>query len=227
MLEGVRRTPLHPQWLLGARRPPPGLSELRGRVLDIGAAHRWLERHVDQDCQYIALDYPSTGRDIYGAQPDVFADGCALPILDVSIDGVVCLEVLEHVRNPREMVSEIARVLRPGGRVWISMPFLYPVHDAPHDYQRYTAHGLRRNLEDAGLEVVSIRRAGSAIQAAGLLMSLALVGGINEKRWLQWLLIVPAAIAVLAINCGAGLLGVLWPDWEGMTAVYEVEARRR
>jgi len=64
-------------------------------------------------------------------------------IKDESMDVVFCLEVLEHVRNPGKAISEISRVLKPGGRVVGSTPFIFPIHDAPNDYYRFTEHGVR------------------------------------------------------------------------------------
>ena len=220
------RTPLHPQWLLGPRRLPAGLEQVSGVVLDIGAADRWIERRLPAAVTYIALDYPPTGKDVYQAKPDVFADGACLPFADASVDGVVCLEVIEHVRDAPALLAEIARVLRSGGRAWLSMPFMYPVHDSPHDYRRYTCFGLRQGLENAGLKVVSMRQCGHAVRTAGLLASISVAGGVYGKSGLRALLLPMAAILVLAINLCAFTLALLWPDWDGSGILHEAEARK-
>lgn len=220
------RTPLHPQWLLGRRRPPPGMQRATGTLLDIGAADRWLIAYLPASVHYIALDYPATGGAMYHARPDVFADGAALPFADASIDHVSCLEVLEHVPDPANVIAEVARVLRPGGMLWLSMPFLYPVHDAPHDFQRYTAFGLRRDLERAGLQVNAIRKSGHAVRTAGLLACLAIAGGMDDRRGPALMLLPAAAALVLLINCSAWLFSLFWPDWSGIGAGYEAEACR-
>ena len=221
------RTPLHPQWLLGHRRAPAGIAIATGAILDIGAADRWIEPHLPAEANYIALDYPATGRDLYRARPHVFADAAHLPFADRHFDGVICLEVLEHVPDPAVVMCEIARVLKSGGRAWISMPFLYPLHDAPFDFQRYTEFGLRRDVERAGLQVVTLRKSGHAIRAAGLLMCLAIAGGAYAQRRLVALLLVPLVlIAVLAINITAWLSSLVWPDWRHMAMGHELEARK-
>lgn len=176
--------------------------------------------------RYLALDYPATGRDIYGARPDVFADAATLPFPDQSLEGVTCLEVLEHVRDPGAVVAEIARVLRPGGRAWISMPFLYPVHDAPHDYQRYTADGIRRDLTRAGLAPISLRSSVGALRTVGLLAALAVAGGLHGRGLVSLVLAPVAAVAVLAINLIAFVLSFVWPDWPGICAGYEIEVTK-
>jgi SAM-dependent methyltransferase len=72
---------------------------------------------------------------------DFAADAARLPLADGSVDAVVALELLEHVPRPQAVVAEFGRILRPGGRVVISVPSTVPRHDA-HDYWRYTAQGL-------------------------------------------------------------------------------------
>lgn len=90
----LRRTPLHPQWLLGDMRDAGRWvrESASGRVLDIGCADRWIEPFLAPDCEYVGLDYPVTGRDLYGARPDVFGDASRLPFPDACFDTVLCLK---------------------------------------------------------------------------------------------------------------------------------------
>lgn len=222
----VFKTPLHPQWLLERKLPPAGIQEVHGLILDIGAADRWIEKRLHPKAEYLALDYPSTGRDLYAARPDVFANAARLPFQSEVFSGVACLEVLEHVSDPAQVVAEIARVLKPGGRVWISMPFLYPLHDPPYDFQRYTEFGLRRDLDRAGLKIISMKKSGHAIRVAGLLASLAVAGSAHDRRnSASAIILLPAAMLLVAtINLAAFFLSVLWPDWRHMAAGYQLEA---
>ena len=224
----LTRTPLHPQWLLGARAVPPGVAHISGRVLDIGAADRWIESKLPSSVEYLALDYPATGRDLYGSMPDVFGDGARLPFVDGCLDGVLCLEVLEHVPEPEAVLKEIARVLKHEGRAWISMPFLYPLHDAPFDFQRFTEYGLRRSMQRAGLDISNLRKSGHAIRSAGLLVCLAIAGGVHTRSgWLKWLLLPAAAIMVLFVNVAAWALSFLWPDWGNIAVGHELEVSKQ
>lgn len=221
------RTPLHPQWLLGGRRIPTGIKAASGTLLDVGAGDRWIAQHLRAGVGYVALDYPATGRDLYGARPDVFADARRLPFADAVFDGAICLEVLEHVSDPALVVAEIARVIRPGGTVWLSMPFLYPLHDAPYDFQRYTEFGLRRDIERAGMRVVALRRTNHALRAAGVLACLAVAGSIEARRGLlRWVMLPFAAAIVLTINLLAWSLSNVWPDWDHMATGHDVEVRK-
>jgi SAM-dependent methyltransferase len=76
-----------------------------------------------------------------------------LPFRNESFDGAVCSEVLEHVANVRELLSEMARVLKPGAPALITVPFVFRYHPDPQDFRRFTPLGLRDELARAGLEV--------------------------------------------------------------------------
>lgn len=227
----LRRTPLHPQWLLGGNTATIAWirAEAAGRVLDIGCADRWIQPNLPQGCDYIGLDYPATGKDLYEAAPDVFADASRLPLPDACVDTVIVLEVMEHLRHPMEALHEISRVLRPQGKVLLSIPFLYPIHDAPYDYQRLTRYGLVRDAEAAGLQIDAIsNRLGSA-ESAGLIASLALAGMALEsvKKHSPSMLLVPLILlAIPVVNLLARLCVMLLPSWEAVTNGYQLTASK-
>ncbi|MEZ5484192.1 MAG: class I SAM-dependent methyltransferase [Lysobacteraceae bacterium] len=199
-----------------------------GRVLDIGCADQWIRPHLPNGCDYIGLDSLKTGGALYNAKPDVFADACDLPLQDSSVDTVLMLEVLEHIRNPSKALSEVARVLRPGGGLLLTLPFLYPVHDAPHDYQRYTSHGLVRELQSVGFVVDDPVETLESIETAGLLASLALAGvgsEILQKKNLT-LLALPFIVAFIpVINISCWLAGLVLPTWSALTVGYRIHGR--
>lgn len=220
----LKRTPLHPQWLLPRQELPPSAAGITGRVLDIGAADRWLEAHLREHTHYVALDYPATGQNLYGARPDVFADGAKLPFPDNCFDAVFYLEVLEHVPEPAQIMLEISRVLKPAGRAWISMPFLYPLHDAPFDFQRYTPYGLRRDAEKAGLEIVKLEHASHAIRTAGLIGCLAIAGGVMQLTgWRKVVLALFAMPIIVLVNLTALAISYIWPSWQHISHGHSIE----
>lgn len=233
MIGGLRRWPVHPQWLLSAsdeaQQLRHALSSFSGTVLDIGSADGRLARMLPPGCRYVGLDYPGTAIGMYGTKPDVFADAGCLPFGDAGIDCVVLKDVLEHVRGPQRALAEIARVIRPGGRLMLWMPFMYPIHDAPHDYQRFTAHGLVAYLTEHGFEVRDMQPVLKGIGTAGLLASLAFADAgeqiLTRKRWL--LPMVPV-LGGLVLTSNILARGLAWLPGSGfMPAFYRLVAVRK
>jgi SAM-dependent methyltransferase len=85
-----------------------------------------------------------------------------LPFIDDSFDTVILSNVLEHLPEPMTVMNEIGRILTPGGRLLLDVPFYYWLHEAPHDYYRYTEFALRRFVKLAGLEILVIEPLGGA-----------------------------------------------------------------
>lgn len=80
---------------------------------------------------------------------DDFYDGFAFSYESNHFDGVLCNQVLEHVFTPENFLSELYRVLEPGGKLLLSVPFIWDEHEQPYDYRRYTTFGLESLLEEA------------------------------------------------------------------------------
>lgn len=223
----LRRTPLHPQWLMPKRRVDERIRTCRGIVLDIGAADRWLRSKLEEPAGYIAFDFPTTAEGLYGARPDVFGDARCLPFLEGSISAIACYEVLEHVPDPESALAEMARVLAPGGVAELTMPFLYPVHDAPYDYQRWTIHGWRRNADKTGLLVEQITPSGHPLHAASVLACLALTGPLQNASGAGLAVrLAFAAAFVLPINLTAWAIAFVWPRWDAMSTANRVVLRK-
>jgi SAM-dependent methyltransferase len=85
---------------------------------------------------------------------DVVGDGKRLPFKDKSFDVVLLEVVLEHIDQPEQVLAEAARVLKPRGLLYVSVPFLFVFHGSPNDFGRMTQEGLKKRLRDAGLKVV-------------------------------------------------------------------------
>lgn len=84
---------------------------------------------------------------IYYSHIDIVADAHQLPFRDESVDMILFKNVLEHVRNPLQVLSEIFRVLKKGGFLYMKAPFLQPYHAVPDDYQRYTVSGFKELMK--------------------------------------------------------------------------------
>lgn len=126
---------------------------LHGALIDIGCGKMPYKAEIIQNTKVSSY----TGLDIETAliydpeiKPDVTWDGCTLPFPDDSFDCAIATEVFEHVPDIAQFLREIVRVLRPGGVLFFTTPFIWPYHEIPHDYQRWTALGLQSHLRRAG-----------------------------------------------------------------------------
>lgn len=128
-------------------------ASLSGIVIDLGCGERPFEfdilKYADQ---YIGVDWSST---LHQLRADIVADlNKPLPIEAESADHIVSFEFLEHLAEPQVMLSEAFRILRPNGRLTLSVPFQWWVHEAPWDYQRFTRYGLEYQLKKRVLKIL-------------------------------------------------------------------------
>lgn len=132
---------------------------LSGRLLDVGCGSKPYKSLFVVE-EYIGLDIDSEITRKRGIA-DYLYDGNAFPFADSSFDAVLCNQVLEHVFNPVEFLGEIARVLKPGGKLLLTVPFVWDEHEQPYDYARYSSFGLRALLEKQGLRVLQHKKLGA------------------------------------------------------------------
>ncbi|MFK7960960.1 MAG: class I SAM-dependent methyltransferase [Phycisphaerales bacterium] len=124
------------------------------RVLDVGAGDcRY--KPVFEGRAYESSDFASVPGKRY-AELDHICDITAIPVEDGRYQGVLCSQVLAHVPDPVAAARELARVLAPGGELWLSAPLYFQPNEPPYDFHRFTRYGLARIAEEAGLEVISI-----------------------------------------------------------------------
>jgi SAM-dependent methyltransferase len=136
-----------------------------GCLLDLGCGHVPLfglyRKHADS---VMCMDWPSTLHP--SPHVDAVADLTAdLPVRSQRFDTVILTDVLEHIPNPGHLVAEIARVLRPRGHLIAGVPFMYEIHEEPHDYYRYTEYRLRQLCADEALDVVFLAPYGDGVHS--------------------------------------------------------------
>ena len=126
---------------------------LAGNVLDFGCGQKPYRELFTQAVSYTGLDIEQSGHVHTGEDIDVYYDGKVIPFVDESFDHVFATEVFEHVFNIDEVLPEIKRVTKMGGRLLITCPFVWPEHERPYDFARYTSFGIRHILEQHGYEI--------------------------------------------------------------------------
>lgn len=229
----LRHTPFHPQWFACRHR----VEMLRrvgkiasGRVLDIGCSDQAVKAYLGEKTIYIGLDYYRTATQWYGSRPQVFGDAHALPFPSSRLDCILLLDVLEHLPEPDQCMAEIRRVLKPGGLLIIQVPFIYPIHDKPLDYQRWTLFGLRRLLRDHDLVLGEHASTGNPIETAALLSNIAMskiVLKSIERRHPMAIMAVLLPLLVLFINASAWLISLASPEDDMMPFSYLMVCKKK
>jgi SAM-dependent methyltransferase len=130
---------------------------LQGTLLDFGCGDKPY-RHIIEVQEYIGLELESGDPDKKNKSVDVYYDGKHIPFMDNHFDSVFSTEVFEHVFNLEQVIIELNRVLKAGGHMLITLPFVWHEHDIPFDFARYTSFGIINLLERNGFEVVVIEK---------------------------------------------------------------------
>src|SRR3989339_364045 len=131
-------------------------KEITGKTLDVGCGTKPYEKFFN--CQeYVGLEIETTiNRE--KKQADYFYDGKKFPFENGGFDSVVTNQVLEHVFNPDEFLSEINRVLKKDGKLLLTVPFVWDEHEQPYDYARYSSFGLAHLLNQHGFEIIESKK---------------------------------------------------------------------
>ncbi len=178
------------------------LRRWQGRVLDVGCGSQRLRRLLGRDAEYVGVD-------LYGRNVDVKVDIAMeqYPFPDSSFDYAICNAVLEHVADPLFVMQEIRRVLKPGGTIYVSVPFLQPYHADPEDYRRYTRVGLAQLLEQHGFEEFRFPEVNGMFLVIEYLAFFELMQFLkrsrrffNPARWVELLVLIPVYAGSKMVN---------------------------
>lgn len=136
---------------------------VNGKTLDVGCGTQPYRELFTVET-YVGLEIDSPQARIR-KKADFFYDGKKFPFMDRSFDSVISNQVFEHVFNPDEFLEEIRRVLKPGGTLVMTVPFIWEEHEAPYDFGRYSSFGLKSILEKHSFEVVCYEKSVSGVPA--------------------------------------------------------------
>jgi SAM-dependent methyltransferase len=136
------------------------LHNLSGTFLDVGCGRMPYKSLIlsppSQVKKYVGADIESNPH----GRPDLIFDGLRIPLGDASVDCAMATEVLEHCAEPGQLLCEIVRVLKPGGFFLFTVPFIWPLHEVPHDHYRYTPFALKRLFSEAGFTDLQLKAHG-------------------------------------------------------------------
>ena len=158
----------------------------KGHVYDLGCGEmpyrEWVLNYADS---YTGIDWSGT---LHELKADIVADlNEPLPIDSEVADTILTFSVMEHLRKPQQFLEESYRILKRKGSIILQVPFMWWVHEAPHDYFRYTPYGLQYLLEESGYTDIQILPQGGFFTMMVLktnYFSLRLLRGPRPLRWL-------------------------------------------
>jgi SAM-dependent methyltransferase len=196
--------------------------EMRGTVFDLGGKRENKRGSFrPPEAQAAQWWYLNLG---LSTRPNILGDVTQLPLEAASADVILCTEVLEHLRHPAACVAEIERLLKPGGTALVSIPFIFPIHADPDDFQRFTADGLRQLFGAfASLEILPM---GAFWGTLGMFLEIGLLGLSGQelhhkltRRSLSWL---SQRLCALDLE--------RWPEtqatWQKFTTGYFIKANK-
>ena len=136
--------------------------ELNGLILDLGGSRKSGYHELFRgkyNIQVVNLDDRTEPNLKFNLEKE-------FPLKNNFCDGILCINVLEHVFNFQNVVNEAFRVVKPGGVIVSVTPFLFSVHESPHDYFRYTRGALEKIFQKAGFREVEIKEIGTGLFSA-------------------------------------------------------------
>jgi SAM-dependent methyltransferase len=140
------------------------LSKFKGVILDLGCGIMPYKEYITQNSvciKYIGVDFEKpAGAEYEMIKPDLFWDGISIPLEDSSVDTILATELLEHCAHPDIILKEAFRVLRPGGHIIFTVPFIWNIHLVPYDEYRYTPFALKRLLANSGFINIELKALG-------------------------------------------------------------------
>ena len=141
-----------------------------GVLLEVGSGGSYLkDRYFNSVENWVTSDY-----DIR-AKVDIRCDGQSLPFKENLFDTILCIDVLEHVPNPHQMIAELVRVLKPGGVLILSTPFFFYLHESPNDFTRFSKFGLINLFQNNKMSVIDLKPTGGIIATLGILITASIV----------------------------------------------------
>ena len=194
----------------------------KGELLDVGSGKMPYKAYILNNSKvnnYVGLDIENALLYDSHVKPDFTWDGTIMPFEDLSFDCAFATEVLEHCPEPEVVLKEVNRVLKPDGVFFFTVPFLWNLHEAPHDEYRYTPFSLRRHLENSGFMDIEIAATGgwhaSMAQMLGLWVRRSPMSS-SKRKYLSFL-IKPVIKKLLKLDKNEK---VLFTDGQMITGLY-------
>lgn len=196
-------------WRQMARGMSEALPYVHGVCADVGCGNAPYKKMLLQNAaKYIGVDSGEARKSFFANEGGDFVDGeaTALPFADGSIDTVILTQVIEHLSLPSLALVQANRVLKRGGTLIVSAPFIYHAHGVPHDYWRFSEAGLKNMLEICGFEVQkTARQGGFGTTIVSIVNGFVWTQASRNKRLRNFVLL-PFLLVFFAVSNAIGLL---------------------
>ena len=171
---------------------------MKGSMLDFGCGRKPYFDLFNVD-EYIGLDIDESGHDHVNESIDVYYDGKVIPFENDRFDSVFTSEVFEHIFNLSGILTELYRVIKPGGKMLITVPFVWDEHEIPYDYARYTSFGCKYLLESHGFKVIKLEKSTNYVETIMQMWTAYLYQHVLPVNPVLRLLLTPFIIAPFTI----------------------------
>jgi len=186
--------------------------ELNGVLMDFGCGTKPYRSLFTVE-KYIGVDFENPGHSHQNEQIDVYYDGAHLPFENNYFDSVFSSEVFEHIFNLEEILKEINRVMKPGGKMLITCPFAICEHETPNDFARYSSFAIKYLLEKNGFEMLRQLKTGNNVETVYQLWIMYIHQHITP--YVRKVPVVRSAfrfITYTSLNCVGIFLSKILPD---------------
>ncbi len=170
------------------------------RVLDVGAGDCQYRKHFTSS-DYTTQDVCDKDVNFSYKHIDIKSEIYTIPLPDNNFDYILCTQVLEHLKYPAKALTELNRLLKHNGELWLTVPLTWEEHEIPYDYFRYTRYSLKFLAEETGYKVQSIKPQGGRFIVLGKMIK-DLVPGLTRNYYLyiiMALLQMPITFPILTI----------------------------
>lgn len=190
----------------------------KNNLLDIGCGQKPFE-NLFENIDYKGIDFKnySINKDFKKNKPDYFFNKeylktNILPFQNKSFFNTVSFQVLEHHSEPEKHISEMIRITKKNGYIIITAPFLYPIHEIPSDYQRYTLYGLKKTINhNKNIKIIKIIPQGSIFSVISMMFSEKLNHFAAKNKFNYIFSIIPA-IFLIIFEYFSILIDYIFPD---------------
>ena len=151
-----------------------------GILLDLGCGNKPYEKWYEPLCEHsIGCDVVQSSHD----RADALCEGTSLPFGQGTFNTIFCSQVMEHVFDHAKLLRECHQVLQPGGHLVLTVPFCWELHEEPHDFFRFSKHGLQQLFEDAGFTHISIKSNGGKWAATFQMLLNTIYSSFRNRSW--------------------------------------------